>query len=121
MASKKTVASGDFIKLEFTGRVKSSNVVFATSDPEVAKKFNIFDEKTVYGPISLVAGSPFLLPGLDKQIVGLNVGDEKKLAIPAVEAYGEKREDLIKSYPQKKLKDSGIKIAKGERIKDKDN
>lgn len=120
MASKKAIASGDFIKLEFTGRVKSTNVVFATSDPEVAKKFNIFDEKTVYGPISLVAGSPFLLPGLDRQIVGLKVDEEKKLSVPAIEAYGLKRDDLIKSYPQKKLKDSGIKIAKGERIKDKD-
>jgi len=119
LASKKVVESGDFIKVEFTGRVKSSNVVFSTSDEDVAKKFNIFDEKTRYGPIPLVAGQSFLLPGLDKQIIGLTIGEEKTVLVPAVEAYGIKREDLIKTYPQKKLKDSGIKIVKGERIKNK--
>lgn len=120
LASKKTVESGDFIKVEFTGRIKSSNVVFSTSDEEVAKKSNIFDEKTRYGPIPLVAGQSFLLPGLDRQIVGLTVGDEKKLLVPAAEAYGLKQESLIKTYPQTKLKKSGIKIAKGEKIKDHD-
>ena len=120
MPSKKVIASGDFIKIEFTGRVKSTNVVFATSDEETAKKFNIFDEKTRYGPVPLVAGQSFLLPGLDRQIVGLNLGEQKSLLVPATEAYGEKQESLIKTYPQKKLKDSGIKITKGERIKDKD-
>lgn len=120
MASKKVVASGDFIKVEFTGRIKGSNVVFSTSDEETAKKFNIYDDKTKYGSIPMVAGQQFLLPGLDKQIIGLTVGEQKTLQIPAAEAYGPKRPDLIKTYPQKKLKDSGIKIAKGERIKDKD-
>ena len=118
LASKK-VAAGDFIKVEFTGRVKSSNVVFATSDEEVAKKFNIFDEKTRYWPIPMIAGQSFLLAGLDKQIVGLPIGEEKTVLVPYAEAYGPKREDLIKTYPQKKLKDSGIKIVKGEHIKDK--
>lgn len=118
MASKK-VESGDFIKLEFTGKIKSSNVVFSTSDAEVAKKFNIFDEKTTYGPVPVIAGQSFLLPGLDKQIIGLPVGEQKNILVPTSEAYGNPREDLIKTYPQKKLKDSGIKIAKGERIKDK--
>ena len=118
LASKK-VESGDFIKIEFTGRVKGSDVVFATSDEEVAKKFNIFDEKTRYGPIPLVAGQSFLLAGLDKQIVGLPVGEQKTVQVPFIDAYGPKREDLIKTYPQKKLKDSNIKIVKGEHIKDK--
>ena len=120
MAGKKVVESGDFVKIEFTGRVKSTNVVFATSDEETAKKFNIFDEKTRYGPIPVVAGQPFLLSGLDRQVVGLPINDQKVLQVPAAEAYGEKKESLIKTYPQKKFKDSGIKITKGERVKDKD-
>ena len=118
LASKKVVESGDFVKVEFTGRVKSTKVVFATSDQEIAKKFNIYDEKTRYGPIPLVAGQAFLLPGLDKQIIGLTVGEQKTVQVPTAEGYGEKQESLIKTYPQKKLKQSGIKIAKGERVKD---
>ena len=120
MASKKVVESGDFIKIEFTGRVKGTNVVFSTSDEETAKKFNIFDEKTRYGPIPVVAGQSFLLPGLDRQIIGLPINEQKVLEVPAADAYGEKKESLFKTYPQKKFKDSGIKIIKGERVKDKD-
>ena len=102
LANKKVVESGDFIKVEFTGKIKGSNVVFSTSDEEVAKKNNIFDEKTRYGPIPLVAGQQFLLPGLDRQIVGLAIGEQKSLSVPAAEAYGPKREELIKAYQLEK-------------------
>ena len=113
------VSSGDFIRVEFTGKKKSSGVVFSTTNSETAKNLGIFDDKTKYGPIPIVAGQAFLLPGLDKQIIGLKIGETKTIKVPSAEAYGPKSEDLIVSYPVRKLKASNIKPVKGEKIKDK--
>jgi FKBP-type peptidyl-prolyl cis-trans isomerase 2 len=118
--SSPIVEQGDFIKLEFTGRIKETGAVFSTSDTEIAKKSNIFDEKTKYGPIPIVAGESFLLPGLDRQIIGLEVGKTSKILVPAEEAYGPRRDDLIQTFPVKRLKGAGIKPKKGEKIKSKD-
>lgn len=113
------IESGDFIKVEFTGRIKETGAVFSTSDEDTAKKFNIYDKKSKYGSIPVVAGQSFLLPGLDKKIIGLEVGKAKTIIVPAEEAYGQKQESLIQTFPAKKVKESGFKLKKGEKIRNK--
>ncbi len=40
------------------------------------------------GPLEYIHGGGKMLPGLEKRIEGLGVGDEKEGVIPAAEAYG---------------------------------
>jgi len=39
-------------------------------------------------PLEYVHGSRMIIPGLEKQLEGLKVNDEKTIAVPAEEAYG---------------------------------
>ena len=39
-------------------------------------------------PLQYVHGQKKIIPGLEKQLAGLKIGDEKKIVVPAEEAYG---------------------------------
>lgn len=48
----------------------------------------VIESSASRGPIEYVHGSGKMLPGLEKQLDGLGIGDEKAGVIPAAEAYG---------------------------------
>ncbi len=39
-------------------------------------------------PLQYVHGQKKIIPGLEKQLAGLKIGDQKKIVVPAEEAYG---------------------------------
>ncbi len=57
----------------------------------------LVDSSEVSGPFSYVHGIGAIIPGLEKGIEGMDVGEEKEIEIPAAEAYGERNEDLVTS------------------------
>jgi len=48
-------------------------------------------------------GSGQLIEGFDKAVLGMKVGETKTVTIPAAEAYGERREDLVIEIPRERL------------------
>ncbi len=58
------------------------------------KTGNIIDSSQGNDPLVFLAGSGQIIPGLEKVIVGLNVGDKTDVEIKAADAYGEVIEDL---------------------------
>jgi FKBP-type peptidyl-prolyl cis-trans isomerase SlyD len=46
-------------------------------------------------PIEYVHGYGMLVPGLEAALVGLRVGDERDIVVPAEAAYGERDESLV--------------------------
>lgn len=51
------------------------------------------------GPFSFILGRGDVVPGLDDRLEGASVGDDLNFVIPADEAYGERREDLVFTVP----------------------
>lgn len=99
-----TIKNGDFIKLEFTGKVAETGEVFDTTDKEIAEDADIFNEKKEYGPIPIVVGGEHLLAALDKAVIGLDVGDKKTIEIESKDAYGDRDSSLIELIPMKEFK-----------------
>ena len=54
-------------------------------------------------PLKYVQGDSNLIPGLTKRMEGMQTGDEKKIEVPAEEAYGQVREEAFKDVPKKQL------------------
>jgi FKBP-type peptidyl-prolyl cis-trans isomerase 2 len=50
-------------------------------------------------PIEFVVGVGQMIPGFDAAVLEMAVGDAKTVHIPAAEAYGEFREDLVENVP----------------------
>lgn len=90
------IKEGDFVEIDFTGRVKSDNYIFDTTSMEVAKENRIFNPQLNYGPVTVCVGKGFVLGGLDKSLVDMELGGESTINIPAESAFGKKNPKLLK-------------------------
>ena len=75
-----TIKEGDTVKVHYTGTIADGTV---------------FDSSREREPLEVTLGEGKLIPGFEKAVVGMNVGDTSKVTIPSEEAYGEKREDMV--------------------------
>ena len=75
-----TIKEGDTVKVHYTGTITDGTV---------------FDSSREREPLEFKLGEGKLIPGFEKAVVGMNVGDTSKVTIPSDEAYGEKREDRV--------------------------
>lgn len=112
-------SAGDFIELEYTGRIQSTGEVFTTTDAEIAKKSNIYDKRTQYGSVTVVIGKPFMLPGFDKQLPDVEIGKTTKLVGKSDEAYGPRKTESIETVSVKRIRKSGVKPVVGARVQSK--
>lgn len=90
---------GDFVEIEYVGRIKESGEVFDLTDEKLAKEKKIFNPKTVYGPITIILGAGHVLKGLDKEIQKLRIGENKKIVLEAKDAFGERDAKLFRIFP----------------------
>ena len=57
-------------------------------------------------PFAYIEGSSQIIPGLEKPMALLNVGDKRKIEVEAVNAYGAHDDQLIVEVPKSKLPNS---------------
>ncbi|MDV0444864.1 hypothetical protein MmiAt1_04080 [Methanimicrococcus sp. At1] len=105
MALKK----GDFIRLNYTGKMEDGKV-FDTTEEEVAKAENVYTPQGLYGGDVIVIGYGHTIPGLDKELEGKDVGAEGEVTIGPEDAFGMPREDLIQSVSTSKFKDGKAQV-----------
>jgi len=105
------IKEGDFIKLNFTGYVAGR--IFDTTDENKARETEIYEEKGDYTPRIVCVGKRQIIPGLDEDLIGKEVGDEVTIEISPEKAYGEHERELIRSY---KKKDFSKKPTLGTRV-----
>ncbi len=68
-----TVKDGDKVKIHYTGTLDDGTV---------------FDSSEGRDPIEFTVGAPGIIPGFQNGVMGMAVGDSKKVHIPTAEAYG---------------------------------
>ncbi|MDD5417978.1 MAG: peptidylprolyl isomerase [Candidatus Nanoarchaeia archaeon] len=102
------IKKGDFIKIEYTARLKENGFVFDTTNEKLAKETGIFNEKTKYGPIVIVAGAGYTLKGLDKSFEGKKETDSYTILIKPEDAFGKRSSNLIKLIPMSVFKKNDI-------------
>jgi len=106
------VSKKDFIEIEYTGKLKEGNVIFDTTDENVAKE-NKLESRTDYGPVVVCVGEEQLLKGLDKNIEGKEIGKEYDFDIKPEDAFGNKNAKLIQLIPMNKFKQQNIQPMPG--------
>src|SRR3989344_6886778 len=78
VSSGETAKSGDTVAMNYTGRLQDGTVFDSNVDP----KFQHVE------PFVFTLGAVQVIPGWDKGIVGMRVGEKKVLTIPSTDAYG---------------------------------
>lgn len=80
--------AGDSVKVHYTGKLKDGTV---------------FDSSKGREPLAFQVGAGQMIKGFDAAVDGMEVGDTKTAEIPAAEAYGESRQDLMFDVPKSDL------------------
>mgnify|MGYP001049129631 CR=1 FL=1 len=109
-------SKGDFILINYVGRVSETGEVFDTTSEEVAKKESVYQEGGLYEPSLVVIGEGWVLKALDEGLLNLEPETTGKIEIPAEKGFGNRDPDKIKLYPMRKLTARGITPHVGMRL-----
>jgi FKBP-type peptidyl-prolyl cis-trans isomerase SlyD len=99
-----TLKKGDFIRINYTGKLEDGKV-FDTTVEDVAKAHDIHSQQGLYGGDVIVIGYGHAIKGLDNALIGKNAGDEGTVVIEPEEAFGLPKDNLIQSVSTSKFKD----------------
>lgn len=108
---KAKVASGDKIIVDYIGRLDDHNV-FDTSVESIAKASGKYNPHRDYeAGLEFTVGAGQMIAGFDAGVVGMKLGETKTLKIPADQAYGQKKDELIGKIPLEQVGDiSGVSV-----------
>ena len=110
------INDGDFVRVNFTGKIKDTDEVFDTTYDEVAQEAGIFEENKKYKPIPIVVGGNHLLPAIEEAIKGLDAGDTKNIEVASDDAFGPRDPKMIQLVPMKEFKKQGMNPVPGMKI-----
>ena len=102
------IKAGDFVKVEFTGRVKPEGYIFDTTSKQVAQENGLYNPGINYGPVVICVGKSMVLKGLDESLEGKELGFDGKIDISPEGAFGKKDPKLLKLIPTSKFKSHQI-------------
>ncbi len=104
---------GDFVEIEYVGRVKPTNEIFDLTSKELAKKEGIYNSKHAYGPALVVVGSNMVIPGVMKELETMNVGEERDFEVLPKDGFGMRNPRLIKVLSLSKFIENKINPVPG--------
>ena len=74
-------------------------------------KGEVVDSNKGQAPLEFIAGKGQIIPGLEKEVEKMEVGEEKTIVVPAAEAYGEYNPEMTQELPRDQFQ--GIELQKG--------
>src|SRR3989344_4296078 len=108
-----TIKKHDFVELEYTGRIKEDNSIFDTTQENVAKKEEVYDQSHEYGPLVICVGENSILKSLEEQLVGKETGKDYTFEISSENAFGKKDARLLRMIPLSKFRQQNIQPVPG--------
>ncbi len=95
-----TADDGASVSIHYTGRLSDGTV---------------FDSSEGRDPLSFQVGSGQVIPGFDDAVRGMKAGDSKTVTIPALNAYGPRRDELLLDVGKHQLPE-GIEPQVGQKL-----
>jgi peptidylprolyl isomerase len=92
--------AGDRVHVHYTGTLRDGTE---------------FDSSRGREPLGFTLGSGQVVPGFDSAVTGMAVGERKTVTIPAAEAYGDARPELVQRVPRTQLP-PGLEPSVGDRL-----
>ncbi|HEX8693792.1 MAG TPA: peptidylprolyl isomerase [Longimicrobium sp.] len=72
--------AGDTVRVHYTGTLGDGSV---------------FDSSQGREPLEFTVGAGQVIPGFDEAVTGMQPGEEKRVTIPADDAYGQRRPEMV--------------------------
>ncbi|MEE4278153.1 MAG: peptidylprolyl isomerase [Halieaceae bacterium] len=81
-------SNGDTVRIHYSGQLNDGTPFDSSRDRE---------------PMEFILGGGQVIPGFEKAVEGMAVGESKSFSIPSEEAYGQHREELVQDVPSSAL------------------
>jgi FKBP-type peptidyl-prolyl cis-trans isomerase 2 len=107
---------GDFVEIDYSAWREADNTLLYTTYKEQAEKAGIYDKGREYGAALVVIGSNGVVRGLERELKGMNQGETKRFTLEPGDAFGERREELVKVMPFSEFRAHNIDPAPGMSI-----
>ncbi len=107
-----TIQFHDFVELDYTGSL-TDGTLFDTTSEDVAKKNHLHSEKRSFGPVTICVGEKQLLPGLDGQLEGKELGKEYTVTLAAEDAFGKRDIKKLRIVPMGTFKEHNVEPRPG--------
>lgn len=91
---------GDAVKVHYKGTLTDGTV---------------FDDSHDRGPLEFTIGEGEIIPGFEKAVTGMSPGETRSAEIPADEAYGQEREELVATIDRSEFPDD-VEPEVGQRL-----
>lgn len=111
-----TTKKGDFIELNYTGKIAEDSTIFDTTIEKVAKDNKIFQETASYKPIIICIGKGHVISGLDSNLEGKELERSYTFQIKPEDAFGSKNPKLIRLIASNKFKQQGVNPQPGMQV-----
>lgn len=92
--------NGDTVRIHYTGQLTDGTQ---------------FDSSREREPLQFTVGAGEIIPGLERQVEGMEVGTRKTTTIPSEEAYGDRSPERIQAIPRSQLPE-GMDVSAGQRL-----
>ena len=92
---------GDTVRVHYTGTLQDGQE---------------FDSSRGLDPLTFTIGAGSVIQGFDDAVTGMAVGDEKRVTIPAEDAYGARRDELTLRLPRTELP-ADLEIEEGSQLR----
>ena len=79
---------GDTVRIHYTGTLNDGTT---------------FDSSEGRDPLEFTVGTGQIIPGLEKAIPGMHVGEKKTVEVPCAEAYGEREPGAMQTVPRDQI------------------
>lgn len=93
--------SGDTVKVHYTGKLDDGSV---------------FDSSGDRAPLQLIVGDNRIIPAFEQAIIGMQPGESKTIQIPASEAFGPYRTELVRTV-ERSIFPADLEPKVGQRLK----
>ena len=110
------IKKGDFIEIDFVGRIKDSGAIFDLTKKDVAEKEKIVNKSADYSPRIICIGNGDVVGGLDDFLVGKEVGKSYDTDLDVENSFGKKEAKLIKMMPLSTFKKQKMKPFPGLQV-----
>ena len=101
-----TAKPGDRVKINYTGTLDNGD---------------IFDSSQNRSPLQFVIGGSQVFKDIEDSVIGMKVGESKKIHIKATDAFGKRKKELLLSMQREKLPEAlELKIGLNLKLKQPD-
>jgi len=90
MSDTNSIDDDKVVSLDYTLRLDDGEVIDSSSGRE---------------PLEFIQGQGQIIPGLEQELYGMEVGDEKAVTVTPADGYGERQDDRVQTIPRNAFPD----------------